>query len=229
VQIPNGLPSRTQDANTQGTISVQIEEHLLQDLISELEDNLDRARAPRIGDTYSRPSNSVWRAHRNKLNIPPETRNHLANAYRQIDQWLDVVLTGLSPNMGSLALELKFNDLKNQLPELIRELKRVEALSSLPKLSVDAQQLLLKATEDGGTGSIMYVEVDQGLILQIDRQPFAETGNRRSEARWKQAINELFQLRLIERPAPDADIYDVTHPGYEYADSLRSANTRLAN
>jgi hypothetical protein len=44
--------------------------------------------------------------------------------------------------MGSLALELKFNDLKNQLPELIRELKKVEALSSLPKLSVDAQQLL---------------------------------------------------------------------------------------
>jgi predicted nucleotide-binding protein len=100
VQIPNGLPSRTQDANTQGTISVQIEEHLLQDLISELEDNLERARAPRVGDVYTRPSNSVWKEHRNKLNIPPDTRNQIANAYRQIDQWLDVVLTGLSPIWG---------------------------------------------------------------------------------------------------------------------------------
>jgi hypothetical protein len=99
------------------------------------------------------------------------------------------------------------------LPGLIEELKKVDVLISLPKLSVDAQQLFLKATEEGGTGSIMYVEVDQGLILQIDRPPFAETGNRRSEARWRQAINELSQLKLIARPAPDADIYDVNHSG----------------
>jgi predicted nucleotide-binding protein len=100
--------------------------HPLADLISELEDNLDAARAPRAGDVYVRPSNSVWKRDRNRLSIPTELRNRLTNAYRQINSWLDIVLSGLSPNLGSPALHSMVAALRSELPELISELKKLE-------------------------------------------------------------------------------------------------------
>jgi len=195
---------------------------LLADIISELEDNLSSARAPRVGDVYKRPSTRVWKDSRNKVDIPEDLRSRIASAYRQIDEWLDIVASGLNPNMGSMALELKVNDLRHGLPALIGELKKLEGLSKLPKLSNDAQRLLLAASESSA-GPIMLVEMNEGLIVQVGQQQFAETGNRRSEARWREAVEELIRLRLIKRPSYDSDVIDVTHSGYEYADTLRSA------
>jgi hypothetical protein len=162
------------------------------------------------------------------LDIPPDLHNRIRNAYVRIDEWHDIVASGLSPNMGSMALNLKVTDLSRDLPNLISELKKIDVLNKLPKLSSDAQQLLLKASEDNA-GSIMVVEMDQGLILQINRVQFAETGNRKSEARWRQAIDELLRLELVRRPKPDSDILDVTHAGYECAERLRSAGVGLSN
>jgi hypothetical protein len=194
---------------------------LLADIISELEDNLSSARAPRVGDVYKRPSNQAWKDCRNKVSIPEDLRNRVAFSYRQIDEWLDIVASGLNPNIGSAALELKVNDLRRDLPNLITELKKLEGLSKLPKLSSDAQRLLLAAS--GSTsGSIMFVEMMTGLIVQVDQQQFAETGNRRSEARWREAVEELLRLGLIKQPSHDSDVIDVTHAGFEYADKLRS-------
>jgi len=195
---------------------------LLADIISELEDNLVSARAPRVGDVYKRPSNQAWKDGRNKVDIPEDLRYRIASAYRQIDEWLDIVASGLSPNIGSMALELKVNDLRSCLPNLITELKKLEGLSKLPKLTNDAQRLLLAAS-GGSTGSIMFVEMMQGLIVQVDQQQFAETGDRRSEARWREAVEQLLRLGLIKRPSHDSDVIDVTHAGFEYADKLRSA------
>ncbi len=195
---------------------------LLADIVSELEDNLSSARAPRVGDVYKRPSNQAWKDFRNKVSIPEDLRNRLAFSYRQIDEWLDIVASGLSPNIGSIALELKVGDLRRDLPNLITELKKLEGLSKLPRLSDDAQRLLLAASVSS-TGSIMFVEVMEGLIVQVDQQQFAETKNRRSEARWREAVEELLRLGLIKRPSHDSDVIDVTHAGFEYADKLRSA------
>lgn len=195
---------------------------LLADIISELEDDLSSARAPRVGDAYKRPSNRVWKDCRNRVSIPEDLRNRLGLAYRQIDEWLDIVASGLNPNIGSMALELKVNDLRHDLPNLITELKRLEGLSKLPTLSNDSRRLLLAASESS-TGSVMFVEMNEGLIVQVDQQQFAETGNRRSEARWREAVEELLRLGLIKRPRHDSDVIDVTHGGFEYADKLRSA------
>jgi hypothetical protein len=202
--------------------------HYLADLMSELEDNLHKARAPRVGDVYSRPSSRVWKEYRNRLNIPPDLHNRIGNAYVQIDEWQDIVASGLNPNMGSMTLNLKVTDLSRDLPNLISELKKIDVLSKLPKLSSDAQQLLLKASEDNA-GPIMVVEMNEGLIVQIDKTQFAETGNRKSEARWRQAIDELLRLELARRPQPDSDILDITHAGYEYAEKLRSAGVGSSN
>jgi predicted nucleotide-binding protein len=222
LQLPRDPESTGVTANMQRLDPADTTTHLMADLISELEDNLESARAPRVGDVYSRPSNRVWKDSRNKLNIPPDLHRRVADAYRQIDQWQDIVASGVSPNMGNMALELKVNDLRNDLPNLISELKKVYDFARLPIVSSDGQRLLLKASEDNA-GSVMVVEMNEGLIVQVNQLQFAETGNRKSEARWREAVDELVRLRLITRPSPDCDILDVTHAGYEYADKLRHA------
>jgi hypothetical protein len=222
LQLPKDPDPTGVNSNVQRIDPADTTTHLIADLISELQDNLESARAPRVGDVYSRPSNRVWKNSRNKLNIPPDLRHSIANAYRQIDQWQDIVASGRSPNIGSMALELKVNDLRHALPNLISELKKHDDLSKLPTVSSDGQRLLLKASEDNA-GSIMVVEMNEGLIVQVSELQFAETGNRKSEARWREAVDELVRLRLIRRPSPGSDILDVTHAGYEYADKLRSA------
>lgn len=98
----------------------------LGDLISELEDNLEAARAPRMGDVYRRPSNRVWREGRNKFSVPVDIRGRITNAYRQIDGWQDIVLSGLHPNMGSPALDAMVGSLRHELPGLIAELQRLD-------------------------------------------------------------------------------------------------------
>jgi hypothetical protein len=70
----------------------------LADLISELEDNLRMAKAPRVGSTYRRPSSQTWKAVRNKLQLPGVLRSDLTVAYDQIDAWGDQVDRGLNPD-----------------------------------------------------------------------------------------------------------------------------------
>src|SRR5262249_40108367 len=103
--------------------------HILADLISELEDNLDKARAPHVSDVYARPSTDIWKQHRNRLDIPHDEHSRIANAYKQIDHWQDIVASGLSPKIGNMPLDIIFNDLRNQLPGIITALKPLETLS----------------------------------------------------------------------------------------------------
>jgi hypothetical protein len=56
--------------------------------------------------------------------------------------------------------------------------------------------------------------------MQVDQKQFAETGNRRSEARWRAAVEELLRLGLIKRPRYDSDVNSLR---FEYADKRRSA------
>ncbi len=100
---------------------------VLADLVSELEDNLNCALKPRMGDTYRRPSSTVWKANRNKLNLPPDLRSDLNASYQQIESWRDVVDSGLSPNLGSMELETTVAGLRKELPVLIERLKQLQA------------------------------------------------------------------------------------------------------
>lgn len=93
----------------------------------------------------------------------------------------------------------------------------------IPALSEEARQLLLEGSSDPD-GSIMCVEVNEGLILRSNGKQLAEVGNRRSEATWKQAIADLQGLKLLERLGGDGDIFTVTGEGYKRADDLRASS-----
>jgi hypothetical protein len=98
---------------------------LFADVISELEDNLHRAKMPRIGDTYQRPSSEAWKKNRNRLSLSESLRSDIDFAYRQIDLWQSIVDSGVHPNYGSPALNTATSNLASQLPSLIGALKKL--------------------------------------------------------------------------------------------------------
>jgi hypothetical protein len=99
---------------------------LLADIISELEDNLDRASRPVTGEIYRRPSVQAWLQGRNKITLPPEIAAEVKNSYRQIDSWSDIVSSGLSPNTGSMQLNLIVTELRASLPLLVQRLRSAD-------------------------------------------------------------------------------------------------------
>lgn len=98
---------------------------LVAEVISELEDNLERARAPRIGDAYRRPSSQAWRNSRNKIGLPAPLHSDVIQIYREIEDWLTVVESGVHPNIGSPALNNTAASLATRLPLVIAELKKL--------------------------------------------------------------------------------------------------------
>lgn len=100
---------------------------MLSNLISELEDNFDCASRPRTGDTYRRPSNREWLENRNRLSLPTDLVSELKTTYNRIGSWADIVASGLSPNLGSPALEMIVSDLRMSLPSLIERLRRINS------------------------------------------------------------------------------------------------------
>jgi hypothetical protein len=118
-------PPRLSSSESRGRNPDSPRQNVLADLISELEDNLECARAPRVGDAYARPSSQVWKSTRNRLTLPNHLRSELTHIYRQIDSWCTVVESGVSPNMGSPAIDGTIASLRNQLWNLIEELKKL--------------------------------------------------------------------------------------------------------
>ena len=86
-------------------------------------------------------------------------------------------------------------------------------------LSNDAKELLLEATQDPSATIIM----SRGMgvkEIQTNGKLFGERGNRRSEARWEQAIRDLQSLGLVEDKVGADQIFEVTHSGFEFAKNL---------
>lgn len=98
---------------------------LLADVISEMEDNLGKAKMPQIGVTYRRPSSEVWKRNRNRLSLSAGLRSDIEIAYRQIESWQDMVDSGLRPHLGGQALNIVTSDLAARLPNLIDVLKKL--------------------------------------------------------------------------------------------------------
>lgn len=102
-------------------------DHFLADVISELEDNLDRARRPRTGEAYRQPSDGTWLENRNKIELPAEVRSQVNSAYHDISAWADIVRTGIHPNLGSMQLNLLASGLAMSLPPLINQLRKIQS------------------------------------------------------------------------------------------------------
>jgi len=121
-RVDSPEPIRVQRHSNHSAEAAQL---LVDDLVSELEDNLAIARAPRIGDSYRRPSSDEWKRNRNRIHLPDGLRADLTDAYQQIGGWTSVVDSGIHPNLGSMALDVTTSSLRSRLPGLIEALKKL--------------------------------------------------------------------------------------------------------
>ena len=90
---------------------------------------------------------------------------------------------------------------------------------TIPPISDDAKELLMDAARNADN-TIVASMVMAGLAIHIGDRFFAEPGDRRSEARWKRAIEELEQAGLVEALSYKRQAFQLTHAGFEVADIL---------
>ena len=76
-----------------------------------------------------------------------------------------------------------------------------EADSQSLRLSAEARDLLIEATNDD-SGIIMVTDTLGGMSIQTNRKPFGETGDPRSEATWKGAIDDLVKAGFLTKYLP---------------------------
>jgi len=95
----------------------------------------------------------------------------------------------------------------------------------LPHLSDEAKQLLVEASLDAH-GRILSVPTMGGLHLATHNRNFGQTGDARSEAKWKAALAELVSLSLIESLGSKGEVFAVTDEGFRVADFLKATLAR---
>lgn len=88
-----------------------------------------------------------------------------------------------------------------------------------PHLSPEAQELLVEASHDR-SGAVMMIRSADGLAIQTNNRQFGETGDPRSEAKWKAALDELVRLGLLEERGYVGQIFAVTDAGFRLAEAL---------
>jgi len=105
----------------------------LANLISELEDNLTKARSPVIdrsfgGGTYVRPSTDCWKAVRNLLQLNAQLRDRVSRVYADVDRWWSIVDSGLKLGIGSPELNAIVARLCGEIPALLQELRKAQRI-----------------------------------------------------------------------------------------------------
>ena len=98
-----------------------------------------------------------------------------------------------------------------------RELRLTTAEAS--QLSEEARILLIEATKDE-SGFIQVIRTTQGMFIRTSGKALNEMGNRRSEAKWEGALDDLLEKRFVRDYNGKGTAFEVTHKGFEFADSL---------
>jgi len=94
-------------------------------------------------------------------------------------------------------------------------------------LSNEAIQLLSQATIDPN-GIILMVTTFGGLSVETNGKNFAESGNARSEASWRAAIQELVGNGYIQQRDQNGQVFSVTNVGYKFEGADRSSSAQIA-
>ena len=94
------------------------------------------------------------------------------------------------------------------------------------QLSEEAKELLLQAAKSNA-GKILRVRNRDSLVIQAGGKSFAEMGDKRSEARWNRALEELEQNGLIEALSNKRAVFQLTHDGFAMADTLNESQKEI--
>ncbi|MBI2814543.1 MAG: hypothetical protein HYX71_09685 [Opitutae bacterium] len=89
----------------------------------------------------------------------------------------------------------------------------------VPRLSVEARQLLTEAA-NSGDGTIMLMKFFGGVRLNANGKEFITDRSPKTRAIWEGAIEELLREGLIADRGYKGEIFAVTREGYEVAELL---------
>ncbi len=90
----------------------------------------------------------------------------------------------------------------------------------MPMLSRYAQIMLKEASLDE-QGSIMYIDYDQGTIIETNKKNLITKNTPREVAKWKAALNELvFSELIVDSNGYEGKSFEVTDLGYKVADTI---------
>lgn len=101
------------------------------------------------------------------------------------------------------------------------EAARIPEPDAPPALSAAARELLLEASQDP-QGVIMKLATLGGTHVQANNRQFVEANDARSSAKWRGAVDELYNQGLIEDRAHKGEVFFVTDTGYHIAEILGS-------
>jgi hypothetical protein len=90
-----------------------------------------------------------------------------------------------------------------------------------PRLSEQALELLRQAAS--GDGSILVIKADAGLAILVHDRQVNEMGNPRSEALYRQIIENLYSAGLISKTESVGHVvvYKLTHSAFELIDAVK--------
>lgn len=88
------------------------------------------------------------------------------------------------------------------------------------ELSKEACELLIEASQDK-LGIIMVAKHSTGLFIKTNEKIFGDDNNRRSQALWEAAKDELVYNGFLKPRGFRGVVFEVTNAGYEVADKLR--------
>lgn len=100
--------------------------------------------------------------------------------------------------------------------------------TAVNSLSADAKELLVSAKS--ADGHILYVRYLGGSALQAGNRNFIHPENStREDARWKGALDELLERRLVESLGHKGETFRVTKLGYEVGDEIERTMKEKGN
>jgi hypothetical protein len=96
-----------------------------------------------------------------------------------------------------------------------------EQLVADSRLSEEARTLLIAVANDAH-GDILETTTFDGYDLLANHRSFVTDRNPRTESRWRGALDELLEHKLID--PKQGDVYKITKMGFEVADTLVQAS-----
>ena len=94
-----------------------------------------------------------------------------------------------------------------------------EEPETLVGLSPEGRELLRAAAVDAN-GTVIQVSTFGGLSVETGGRNFVESGNARSEAQWRQVVEDLIERGLLEQRDRNGEVFSVTDEGYRVSDTL---------
>ena len=178
--------------------------------------NPDRTVLVELGSL--RPFSDVGGRHVIRIDNSSQRRQELAQRLQT---------AGCPVNLGGTAWHTA-GDFEGAITQSIQKTTesavRVEPQSAVVEpvpLSEEAHELLIEAIRDNqNMGMILMTGTMGRLTIRANGKNFVQNNDRRSEARWKQALNDLLGQELVEDSNGKGTVFGVTDKGYRIADGL---------